>query len=407
MKPVAAHQIRFLSHSDQGGRGDGVQIMVHRGYAYIGHGFSNGITVIDVRDPKKPKVVNFIACPPNTRAIHLQTHEELLLAVNGPSVWTMRMSEQDYYAGRGADALKEQGARYTSGVRVYDLSRPEQPRDIGFLPVDGVGPHRIWYVGGRYAYVSIHFADFTDHILAIVDLADPTRPTIAGRWWIPGMWSGGGEQPTWKGGKRFALHHALVAGNLAYGAWRDGGLTVLDVADPAKPRLLVHHNWDPPFGGGTHSPLPLPDRNLLVVADEAAFADCSQGRRYIWMFDVREPANPISIATFPEPAEADYCAKGGNFGPHNLHENRPGSFQSSRIVFATYQNAGVRAYNIDDPFRPREIGYYVPPDPERMMDPRPNRPRIMQSADCFVDSEGVMYVTDPNAGLNILQFQGG
>jgi len=27
-----------------GGRGDGVQIMVHRGYAYVGHGFSNGIT---------------------------------------------------------------------------------------------------------------------------------------------------------------------------------------------------------------------------------------------------------------------------------------------------------------------------------------------------------------------------
>jgi hypothetical protein len=75
-------------------------------------------------------------------------------------------------------------------------------------------------------------------------------------------------------------------------------------------------------------------------------------------------------------------------------------------VFATYQNAGVRAYNIDDPFRPKEIGYYVPPNPERMMDPRPNRPQIMMSADCYVDPNGVMYVTDPNAGLNILQFEG-
>ena len=42
------------------------------------------------------------------------------------------------------------------------------------------------------------------------------------------------------------------------------------------------------------------------------------------------------IASFPEPAEADYCAKGGNFGPHTLHENRPGAFQSSKLVFATY-----------------------------------------------------------------------
>ncbi len=42
--------IDFVSYSDQGGRGDGVQIMVHKGYAYIGHMFSNGVTVLDVTD---------------------------------------------------------------------------------------------------------------------------------------------------------------------------------------------------------------------------------------------------------------------------------------------------------------------------------------------------------------------
>ncbi len=406
MKPVAAHNMKFLGHSDQGGRGDGVQIMVQRGHAYIGHGFSNGISVIDVRDPRKPKVVNFIACPPNTRAIHLQTHEDLLLAVNGPSVWTMKVSEQEYFSGSAPDKLKQQGAQYTAGLRVYDLSKPAQPREIAFMPTAGIGPHRLWYVGGRYAYMSVHTPEYTDHILAIVDVSDPTRPHVVGRWWIPGMWAGGGEQPGWPSGGRFALHHALVTGNLAYGAWRDGGLTVLDVADPARPRLLAHRNWNPPFGGGTHSPLPLPDRNLLIVADEANFSDCSKGLRYIWVFDVREPSNPISIATFPQPAEADYCAKGGNFGPHNLHENRPGSFQSSRILFATYRNAGVRAYDIDDPFRPREIAYFVPPDPERMMDPRPGRAQVIQSADCYVDPQGVVYITDSNAGLYIAQFEG-
>ena len=51
MNAVASRNIKFISHCDQGGRGDGVQVMVHRGFAYIGHGFSNGITVVDVRDP--------------------------------------------------------------------------------------------------------------------------------------------------------------------------------------------------------------------------------------------------------------------------------------------------------------------------------------------------------------------
>ena len=59
MNAVASRNIKFLSHSDQGGRGDGVQVMVNRGFAYVGHGFSNGITVIDVRDAKNPKPVNF------------------------------------------------------------------------------------------------------------------------------------------------------------------------------------------------------------------------------------------------------------------------------------------------------------------------------------------------------------
>ncbi|MGC2199345.1 MAG: hypothetical protein WA633_04235 [Stellaceae bacterium] len=100
------------------------------------------------------------------------------------------------------------------------------------------------------------------------------------------MWRGGSETPLWKAGRRYALHHALVTSNLAYGAWRDGSLTVLDISDPTAPKLLAHRNWDLPFGGGTHSPLPLPDRNLLVVAHEATNPNCVGGLRYIWMFDV-------------------------------------------------------------------------------------------------------------------------
>jgi hypothetical protein len=404
MTPVASRGIKFVGHSDMGGHGDGVQVMVHRGYAYVGHGYSNGITTLDVRDPKHPKVVDFIACAQGTRALHLQTHEDLLLAVNAPSVWTMQvLSEKDYFGGSAAERLK--GAGFTAGIRVYDISRPEKPREIGFMAVDGMGPHRIWYVGGRYAYASIHFADMTDHCLAVIDLSNPQQPQVAGRCWIPGMWRGGGETPDWPDGKRYALHHALVDGDIAYGAWRDGGLTVMDVSDAAKPKLLVHRTPQP-GGGGTHSPLPLPERELLVLADEPTFANCKEGHRHIWTYDIGSPSDPKVIASFPEPAEADYCAKGGFFGPHNLHENRPGGLQSSKLVFATYYNAGVRVFDIQDAAKPREVAYYVPPNPEKMADPRPNRPKVLQSGDCYVDRNGLMYLTDQNVGFNILQFEG-
>ena len=150
---------------------------------------------------------------------------------------------------------------------------------------------------------------------------------LAGRWWLPGMNRAGGETPPASFGKRTALHHLISAGNIGYAAWRDGGFTVHDLSDPANPKLLEPSQLlPPPFGGGAHTPLPLPGRKLLVLADEATSANCANGLAYTWVIDVREPSNPVSIATLPTPAEEDFCAKGAKFGPHNLHENRPGSF---------------------------------------------------------------------------------
>lgn len=91
----------------------------------------------------------------------------------------------------------------------------------------------------------------------------------------------------------------------------------------------------------------------------------------MWVVDVREPTNPVTIATFPLPEEDDYCKQPGHFGPHDLHEMRPGSFQDSDTIFVTLQNAGVRAYDIRNPFQPRELAYFVPPPAETIVEPRP------------------------------------
>jgi hypothetical protein len=76
-------------------------------------------------------------------------------------------------------------------------------------------------------------------------------------------------------------------------------------------------------------------------------------------------------------------------------------------VFATYQNAGVRVVDLADPFAPREVAAFVPAAPERLYDTRPDRPRVIQSCDVFVDRDGVLYVTDYNAGLYTLQYEPG
>jgi hypothetical protein len=118
------------------------------------------------------------------------------------------------------------------------------------------------------------------------------------------------------------------------------------------------------------------------------------------------PANPIPVSTLPPPADRDYLAVGGHFGPHNIHENRPGTFVSETLVFTTWQNAGVRAHDITDPFRPVEVGALVPAAPARMVDPRPNRAPVLHAADVHVDAAGRIYVTDFNAGLSVIEYLG-
>jgi len=407
-----ARNMRIVGHSDQGGRSDGVQVMVHRGFAYVGHMFSKGFSVIDVRDASKPRPVNYVAAPPNTWNIHLQTHDELLLVIHAKDMFAAAefADERAYYSGAlGTTVGTAQSKRtrdWSAGLAVYDISTPQAPRRIGFMGVEGGGIHRVWYTGGGFAYASVLLDGFTDYIFMTVDMSDPAHPREAGRWWIPGMNLGQGETPSWPAARRYGLHHAIVHGDTAFAAWRDAGMVVLDVADRARPKLVVHRNWSPPFGGGTHNCLPLRDGDLLVVLDEAVLDHQEDGLKLIWLFDNRAPENPVSIATFPTPAEADYKAKGGHFGPHNIHENRPGSFVSSNLIFATYQNAGVRVFNIGNQFAPKEVGHLVPPQPRMLADTRPNRARVIQSADIFVDATGLIYATDYNAGLYILEFDG-
>jgi hypothetical protein len=397
--------LRHLSYSDIGGRPDSVQVMLSHGYAYVGHAFNDGVTVLDASDPRRLKPVHHFSTP-FTRTHHLQTAGDYLLLVNGANLARSQSydNSRDYFENTLADSLTKPEP-FRAGLSIFDLARdPARPREIAFLEMPGIGVNRLWWAGGRYAYVSAHFDGFTDHILCIVDLQNITRPKIVSRWWLPGMNRAAGEVSTAPPGKRYALHHMIVAGTLGYAAWRDGGFTIHDVSDATNPRLLSHINWSPPYPGGTHTPLPLPNRQLAIVADESNADFCAKGIFYTWVIDVRAPENPVPIATLPTPTGRDYCAM-GNFGPHNLHENRPESFVSEETIFATYHDAGVRVFDIRDAHAPREIASWIPPMPARMLDPRPNVVRSALTCDCYVTREGLVYVTDWNAGLHVLEYQ--
>ena len=44
-KPDFARNMKLIGYSDQGGRSDGVQVMVNKGHAFVGHMFFKGPSV--------------------------------------------------------------------------------------------------------------------------------------------------------------------------------------------------------------------------------------------------------------------------------------------------------------------------------------------------------------------------
>jgi hypothetical protein len=194
-------------------------------------------------------------------------------------------------------------------------------------------------------------------------------------------------------------HHPIVRGDRAFAGYFDAGVAVFAV-DDGHLTLRGSLEWTARVGGHphTHTALPLGDRGLLAVTDEAIEPDCGGARKDIHLVDVSDETRPREVATFPVP-QGDYCGRGGRFGPHNLHENRPGTFISDTIVFATYFNGGLRVYDTSDPAGIAEIGRYVPDAPA-------GQPSI-QLNDLLVCEDGLVFVTDRvRGGLYILRWLG-
>lgn len=397
---TASRRMELLSTCGLAGRPDSLQVMLERGHAFVTHPFSGGFSVVDVRDPRRPRPVAHVPAPPGTKTLHCQLSNGILLVTNeADDSATQKYRDKAHYFGAqlGSGADTSGMGEYSAGVRVYDVSDPARPAEAGFLPIPGFGVHRLWWAGDGLATASAMLPGQSDFILTVLDMSDPALPRLGGHWAPAEM-----SQP---GAGRLGLHHAILDGTLAYGAWRAGGLHITDVgaAEPRPAGSLAPAAW---HGGNTHTTLPLPRRQLVVLADEAVQEHGADGQRRIWLLDTAGQNEPRVIGAFPEPGEQDFRALGGVFGPHNLHENRPGTWQSENLIFATYQNAGVRVYDISSSHEITEVGFGVPPPPARNVDPRAGHALVPQSADLIVSAEGLVVVSDLNAGLALFQFEG-
>jgi hypothetical protein len=371
--PAESFNLRLLGHSDLNGQGATMQLIARGDHLYVGH-FRGpvGFSVVDVSDPRTPRVVKQIPAQPGTRCLKLQVAHNLLL-VSQEQVGT---------------------ASARTGMLVYELSNPADPRPVGRFETKGGGPHWLWFADGRHVYMSARLEGYTDRIALIVDVTDPSTPREVGRWWIPGMWTAGGEKPWWDPVLNFNIHACFPHGDRLYIAMFDNGLGILDISDKKNPYLVSQLQWL--NGRSAHTVLPLPDRDLLVVTEETGEMDCMEYPRYIRVIDIKDEQNPRILSRFPTP-RGSFRRRGMRFGCHDVHVNYPGSTVDDRLIYATFYNAGLRVVDISDPAAPKEVAYYVPEAPPTQ--------KAIQTNQVYVDAKGLIYLSDiEGAGLHILEW---
>ncbi len=415
-----AHNLRRIAHLDLPGGG---QVVVRDGYAYIGHMKPpEGTTIVDVRDPRHPRVVASITLPDPYSHTHKVRVVGDLMYVNveqnnrhflrkGARLAGLREGWRERHGSQPDDeqlaaelgvqaadiaVLDAANARgyEDGGFRIYDIAERERPRLITHHRTHGFGTHR-FDVDEHYAYISTEMPGYIGNILVIYDVADPAQPREVSRWWMPGQHLAGGETPDWKGyGNR--LHHALRVGDELWASVWHAGFRILDVSDITRPRVIGSHNYHPPFPEPTHTVLPvevpLGGRRVAVVVDEEHEHRRGRLHAFLWVFDVTDPGNIHALSAYDvSELDSPWSRAPGRFGAHQFRERLDGP-----LVHVTWFSGGLRIVDISDPLQPEEAAFFIP-------EPVGGNPGP-QSNDVDVDDDGLIHLIDRNCGFDILEY---
>ena len=419
--PTLAHNLRRIAHLDTPGGG---QVVVHDGYAFVGHMKPpHGTSIIDVRDPARPRVVARIDLPDGFS----HTHK---VRVVGDLMYTNVEQNNRHLLRKGArlPALREAWRRQhgadpgdeqlalelgvhpseiarldeanlrgyeDGGFRVHDISDRSAPRLIHHQKTHGFGTHR-FDADERYAYISTEMQGYIGNILVVYDMAEPAAPVEVTRWWMPGQHLAGGETPTWKGyGNR--LHHAMRVGDELWAAVWHAGFRVLDASDIGNLKVIGSHNYHPPFPEPTHTVMPvevpLAGRRIAVAVDEEHEHRRGRLHAFMWVFDVTDLDHIQALSCYDvSELDSPWSRAPGRFGAHQYRERLDGP-----LVYVTWFSGGLRIVDISDPRSPVESGFFIP-------EPVAGNPSP-QSNDVDVDANGLVYLIDRNCGFDVLEYK--
>jgi hypothetical protein len=432
---ASASNMVLLGHEELQGRSayqPTLQEQNGRWIAYIGHhgGRSmnpltgreedNGTSIVDVTDPRKPRLLAHIPGEPGSGETG---GAQMVRVCSGKEL--PKADKSKFYLLRTYGNLAHE---------VWDVTTPEKPSRLTVVVDNLKGTHKSWWeCDSGIAYLVSGLPDWrVRRMTQVYDLSDPAHPAFIRNFGLPG------QEPGASGPVPSELHGPIStgrAGNRVYFGYGTNKGGILQIVDRAKllsgPREPTPENLRAPEVGrftlssmnGAHTTLPvlglkLPEfakdrvapRDFVFVVDEAIANECQEARQRVFVVDVTEEKAPVGVATFNVPERGgSFCSRGGRFGSHSSNERQPALY-AGKVIFVAWFNAGVRALDIRDPFQPREIGYYIPATTEKtdkrcVKTEQGERCKVaIQTNNVEVDDRGYIYIVDrANTGLHVLQ----
>jgi hypothetical protein len=383
----------------------------------------NGTSILDVTDPGAPRYLHHI--PGATGAAEGGGAQMARVCDRGGRTYLLRTLGNEAH-------------------EVWDVTDPTRPALVA-TPVRGLGAtHKNWWecdTGIAYLVSDGRPSGWrTTRMTKVFDLSDPARPRFIRDFGLPGQEPGSTGEPVPDG-----VHGPIARGNrvyFAYGTSRNGVLQIVDrdrllrgdprAAEPLAPTAanlrypeIGRLDMAPVWGAHTAFPIlgvPIPDfvpntagrvRDFVLVVSESGPNECREVRQMAFLVDVTAEAKPFSVSNFQVlESSGDFCSRGGRFGSHASSESFTPVYYR-KLVFIAWFNAGVRAVDVRDPFRPREAAYFIPAVTDRT-DKRcvdvgglPRCKVAIQTNNVEVDDRGYVYLADrANTGLHIVELTG-
>ncbi|MBQ4314125.1 MAG: hypothetical protein IJC21_01645 [Lentisphaeria bacterium] len=227
-----------------------------------------------------------------------------------PAKYTLLRGNDD---SRALETAK--GYLFSAGKRdltVYDISNPLEPVKKAVLK--GVGPGRQMAHSGDYLYLTKRASGIT-----IIDIKNPLKPEVAGVYDTVEMATG-----------------IDIAGNLLFCAQRIYGIETLDITDPVNPRPVSLQRT--------------PEAQSCIYKDSLLYVG-DWGASCLTVIDMKNPAEPRIIAQKPLDGYGDGVDVVGNCcyaatGHHSRSKDKKSGFGGGH---------GLEIFSLADPRSPEKL----------------------------------------------------